>query len=1110
MQENRFFPHHSYRNILLLTFFLTCLLISNPSFVFAGLSDGLVAYFPFECNTNDASGNGNHGVPINGITYEQGQVGSAAVFNGIDDYVRVGNIDGLEQLTVSAWFKTSSKTCQTVISDYLSCSWTPGFILVSHGESSNNNFRLFTCDDARNGSSASYINDLNDGIWHHVTGVISDTGVSLYVDGEHHVTVAKHYTESDRDIIIGYAEEVCSIDNLYFEGLIDEVRIYDRALSTTEIAELYDGNNYQPSEIDHFVISPISSPQTVDVPFSVTITAVNEIGQQINSFSGDVYISSDLGKVYPIKINLFSGQGTEQVTVFDPGADIRLSCSGQGRSGNSNYFSVTDANGCSGSIAGSVIDCQEVPVAQATVYLLDRNKNEVLNTETDDWGLFDFELITCGNYEINVEKNGETGIVRSVLVGKNRCTTNYETLLPINCGSEETPVVLIPGMMGSSVSDWGITPELPLTNPANASDLFIHLDHKIKGTGFKALKKELSRFSYVVQCPWDWRLNSHDASQEYLIDKIDLALKKSTTGKVHIVAHSMGGLVARAYIQSKSYRGDIDKVAFVGTPHLGSCNPYYIWEGGDPKTLDDLTDGAFISAMINPYTRTIKGLLETYDTKFWGLLTNDEIRSFIRDTVDAESLLELMYTGDFLTDGTEIWGTTGSNKNNWLTILNTGLGDYVAPSSVISEDGTNGTKVEARLFVGESKESTIERVIMRLKKGSEGATNDLYEDGIPRDWSQKEYNVVWGKGDGTVPYDSATFPYSEGWAEICEKTSEESHFELIKDFTDEIVAFMQPATQNSYLNISSDEEESIQTITLTVSIKGNMEIFITDSQNRKTGVDTSTGKPEMEIPNSRCAFKVNGGATMIEDPETGTYQVTYFGERQRDFTLKIEYIDSNHTELNRFRGFCPNSPQTVNIIYDPVNSNKLQIEPSVDEPTNVLADPYLSGEIEKTRISWSGTGENDLSGYNVYAKAELEPYFSFVDSVSAEAVSYDTNDLWSSDGNVTIMTYAVTAVKTDGTESFFSNQVLNNDRDHDKITDERESSSLGTDPNNPDTDGDKLIDGDELNNHTNPMEKDTDKDGYDDFVELLRGSDPLDPDSIPKPKAMPWLNLLLL
>lgn len=66
---------------------------------------GLVAYYPFDGNANDFSGNGRHGTAYNGITYVPGVKGQAASFNGINAYIKASS-DGLPtaERTVSLWF----------------------------------------------------------------------------------------------------------------------------------------------------------------------------------------------------------------------------------------------------------------------------------------------------------------------------------------------------------------------------------------------------------------------------------------------------------------------------------------------------------------------------------------------------------------------------------------------------------------------------------------------------------------------------------------------------------------------------------------------------------------------------------------------------------------------------------------------------------------------------------------------------------------------------------------------------------------------------------------------------------------------------------------------
>jgi len=225
-------------------------------------------------------------------------------------------------------------------------------------------------------------------------------------------------------------------------------------------------------------------------------------------------------------------------------------------------------------------------------------------------------------------------------------------------------------------------------------------------TGFKKLKEELENDFYVYDCPWDWRQPCQQAAAT-LKKVIDDALSVSTSGKVHIVAHSMGGLVARAYIQGSSYDNDVWRLALVGTPHLGSCNPYYIWEGGDPKLIDDILDTVWTgyTSFINMYSNTVQNLWEeTYGKKGWRNGNWEAIRSFVRLVVP--SLKQLMFTEDFLKNGSSVWDVdTLGNENKWLKDLNAGQNGYVAPGTRMSA-ADNG-KVCVQLFVGDKSDSTV-------------------------------------------------------------------------------------------------------------------------------------------------------------------------------------------------------------------------------------------------------------------------------------------------------------------------------------------------------------------------------------------------------------------
>ena len=130
--------------------------------------------------------------------------------------------------------------------------------------------------------------------------------------------------------------------------------------------------------------------------------------------------------------------------------------------------------------------------------------------------------------------------------------------LQLNTPTYFTPVILVPGIVGSSSG--GEDNPIPKLSGIDAPDKNLHIHDpfhiviygiELSGglTGFTNLREYLAPSFYVFDCPWDWRLTIDEAYKEYLIPVINDALKRSVTGKVHIVAHSMGGLVSRRDLQ---------------------------------------------------------------------------------------------------------------------------------------------------------------------------------------------------------------------------------------------------------------------------------------------------------------------------------------------------------------------------------------------------------------------------------------------------------------------------------------------------------------------------------------------------------------------------------
>jgi len=181
---------------------------------------------------------GNNDGTVYGAVWTTGQIDGALNFDGLDDYVRTpNNVFTNAQLasgaTLSAWFNTDSTAYYGCIAD------NEGYLTlgVNHIYAANPN-KLFGIVDGgyhRFFSSS----DVIDNLWHLAAIVWDGTNTAiLYLDGVN-VSSGVSYPPTpdskDRPFAIGAHSTIAA----YFDGTIDDVRVYDRALSAEEIWQLY-------------------------------------------------------------------------------------------------------------------------------------------------------------------------------------------------------------------------------------------------------------------------------------------------------------------------------------------------------------------------------------------------------------------------------------------------------------------------------------------------------------------------------------------------------------------------------------------------------------------------------------------------------------------------------------------------------------------------------------------------------------------------------------------------------------------------------------------------------------------------------------------------------
>ena len=207
------------------------------------------------CPPYPASNNGNHGTEIGGVGYANGVIGQAVNFDGEDDYISLGNPASLkltESLTISAWINLKDDLSNpgdipghpygqiaVIVSKWGQGVEIDSYTLVMSKYNGNLGVGGAIGDGStpRNNPMFGFIQPQT---WMHVTMTYTSTAglINFYINGQ---PVGSYENSggiftSNKNVLIGRED---SVKPRYFPGLIDEVRIYHRTLSESEIGELY-------------------------------------------------------------------------------------------------------------------------------------------------------------------------------------------------------------------------------------------------------------------------------------------------------------------------------------------------------------------------------------------------------------------------------------------------------------------------------------------------------------------------------------------------------------------------------------------------------------------------------------------------------------------------------------------------------------------------------------------------------------------------------------------------------------------------------------------------------------------------------------------------------
>ncbi len=136
--------------------------------------------------------------------------------------------------------------------------------------------------------------------------------------------------------------------------------------------------------------------------------------------------------------------------------------------------------------------------------------------------------------------------------------------------TQKMPIVFVPGLFGS-MSDQ-IVPGTGDWNFGLAKTAYEPMMQLLESMGYRMGKELFIAF-------YDWR-QPIAYTAEYLMQTIAWAKQETGFDMVHLICHSMGGLVGRAYVQSDAYQNDVAQMIILATPNAGSPVSYCYWAGG--------------------------------------------------------------------------------------------------------------------------------------------------------------------------------------------------------------------------------------------------------------------------------------------------------------------------------------------------------------------------------------------------------------------------------------------------------------------------------------------------------------------------------------------------
>lgn len=521
---------------------------------------------------------------------------------------------------------------------------------------------------------------------------------------------------------------------------------------------------------------------------------------------------------------------------------------------------------------------------------------------------------------------------------------------------------------------------------------------------------------------WDSQenLSRIDTTPEYLMYWIDRAKATSNLNKVDIIAHSMGGLVARSYIQSPLYQNDIRKLAVVGTPNHGAADSYPFWAGANTRLGQDVWTGTFLTTWFKQMKEhfgkslTDVSFVNQFLTSVGQLLP---VNKFSTEDINNNKVLD---SGEDKNNNNLIDFFPGYLLKTFVfppPIFGTFF-DLLIPYNQLHQINQNDFLKNLNNNANFIKDKGIDFKVFLSNNLQTAKFVRVNQDPNPFDdkWIDGEATSIDAspEGDERVLFSSGKIIEIDPNDEKLVKRNDLQHKYLPSDFSSEIMNFL----LNTNFNPVIFPLETKAARVLSIAIASPVDLLLIDPQGRRIGFDQITQTEFNEVPLGWYIGNIQNEHIVIADPLQGDYQVLLQGNASGSFKTFATIVCQSNPDISadqiniglvepgksvpftlHIKGGCDENAfdYTLNVLVD-IKQDKMNIVPLGDK-SNAHIDAFielpalfdirdinqetilLNNKVKPFRVQITDFNDNGISDLRVrFFKTKLQDIISVGDN----------------------------------------------------------------------------------------------------------------------------------